>query len=66
MITSFHRVTNQVLCTQCVYEKNITEEEMVIFPGAIRRIKERISDAICLNSQKRLELNFIMERLTEI
>jgi hypothetical protein len=41
-IHSHHRVTNALICTKCVYEDNISDENLVIFPGAVRHIKERV------------------------
>ena len=53
LVTSYHRDTLELLCTNCAYERKISEKDVVIFPGAIRFIKERVNHAFELNSQKR-------------
>jgi len=50
LVNSYHKDTLELLCTNCAYERKIHEKDVIIFPGAIRFIKERVIHAFELNS----------------
>ena len=59
-IHSWHKYTRQLLCTQCVQSKNLTNQHVQIFAQAVREVKTRMLEAKELNKYRKLQLTQVM------
>ena len=64
-IHSFQRKTKKLLCTLCVQEQNMKDNEILVFRQAIREIKCQIQDTKDLNKLRKMQLTSVMASLND-